>query len=217
LSPSLRGIKGEENHPYIATLWEVGRCCCGSNFSSIAEHHDPLRSVACRQRNASPLVKGDKVTNVGRTSVHELAILFSVGKPARPTCSTESKRSTFLSPSLRGIQWEAVPPARRTHNVLADGGLTEGDTGRFLSPSLRGMKGEEPLRALGESQLGSVRKVLCKTSVSSERGTNCSSAARRSNGLSTYAFVPLWGFLQTKPYISSTNARRALQTAHWQI
>jgi hypothetical protein len=75
LSPSLRGIKGEE------PLRALGDCqlLCGSNFNLAAEHHNPLRFVACRQRNASPLVKGDKVTNVGRTSVHELAILLSFG------------------------------------------------------------------------------------------------------------------------------------------
>jgi hypothetical protein len=42
---------------------------CRSNFSLTAEHQNPLRSVACRQRNASPLVKGDKVKNAGSTSI----------------------------------------------------------------------------------------------------------------------------------------------------
>jgi hypothetical protein len=79
---SLRGIQGEVVVPLpegdkgggkiIRTplhSWMLVDCCCSTDFSSTAEHHNPLRSVACRQRNASPLMKGDKVLNVGSTSI----------------------------------------------------------------------------------------------------------------------------------------------------
>jgi len=46
---------------HLFALLEIVYWCCRSNFSSTAEDQDPLRCVARRQRNASPLMKGDKV------------------------------------------------------------------------------------------------------------------------------------------------------------
>jgi hypothetical protein len=49
--------------------WRLSTAVVARTSVSTTEHHDPLRSVACQQRNASPLRKGDKVTNVGWTSI----------------------------------------------------------------------------------------------------------------------------------------------------
>jgi hypothetical protein len=86
---SLRGIQGEET---LRTLGDC-RCCCSTNLSSTAEQHNPLRSVACQQQNACPLVKGDKVTNAGWTSVRQFVLQRHVNLRVRCALGVSSNQT----------------------------------------------------------------------------------------------------------------------------
>jgi hypothetical protein len=101
LSPSLRGIQGEVKSPRFFALLEIAYCCCRSNLSSTAGHQDPLRSVACQQRNASPLIKGDKVRGLlnvlSGVSSRQQALVASVAIMALSIC----RKSGRLSKGMR--------------------------------------------------------------------------------------------------------------------
>jgi hypothetical protein len=84
---------------------EVGRCCCSTNLSSTAEHQNPLRSVACRQRNASPLMKGDKMMNVGSTSIR----LSNTKAPCVPFACTKRNASPLVKgDKVMNVGWTSV-------------------------------------------------------------------------------------------------------------
>jgi hypothetical protein len=72
----------------------------GLQFDSRTPEPPAFRCLSATER--VPLEEGGQSGNVGRTSVRQFAILLSVGQPARPTCPTETKRSTFHVPLTEG-------------------------------------------------------------------------------------------------------------------